>query len=98
MKHLNKNLPKVVIFGRTNVGKSTLFNRLTERRQALVSDIEGTTRDSNIGQVNWGGKSFELIDTGGIMDLKYLFGEKTKTETIEAKVQKQARDLLSRAD
>lgn len=98
MKHLNKNLPRVVIFGRTNVGKSTLFNRLTERNQALISDIEGTTRDSNIGVVNWGGKNFELIDTGGIMDLKYLFGEKTKTETIEAKVQKQARDLLSRAD
>lgn len=98
MKHLNKNLPKIIIFGRTNVGKSTLFNRLTEKNQALISSIEGTTRDSNIGQVNWGGKSFELIDTGGIIDLKYLFGKKEKTETIEAKVQKQAHGLLSQAD
>ncbi len=94
----NKKFPSVVIFGRTNVGKSTLFNKLTEKNQALVSKIEGTTRDSNIGQVNWGGKSFELIDTGGIIDLKYLIGEKTKTDDIEANVQKQARKMIKQAD
>ncbi len=94
----NKKLPTAVIFGRTNVGKSTLFNRLTEKNQALVSKIEGTTRDSNIGIVNWQGKSFKLIDTGGIIDLKYLTGKKAKTGEIEEKVQIQAREMLKRAD
>ena len=94
----NKNLPSVVIFGRTNVGKSTLFNRLTEKNQALVSKIEGTTRDSNLGAVDWRGKSFELIDTGGIMNIKYLTGKKTETGDIEEKVQIQAREMLKRAD
>ena len=108
MPKINKNLPSVIIFGRTNVGKSTLFNRLTEKNQALVSKIEGTTRDSNIGQVDWRGKTFELIDTGGIIDIKYLEGKKAKTgklrhsfseaSDIEEKVQIQAREMLKRAD
>ncbi len=98
MTKANKKLPTVVIFGRTNVGKSTLFNCLTEKKQALVSKIEGTTRDSNIGIVNWQGKSFELIDTGGIIDIKYLTGKKAKTGDIEEKVQIQAREMLKRAD
>ena len=71
-----KQLPLVVIFGRTNVGKSTLFNRLTEKHQALVSDIEGTTRDSNIGYVEWQGHTFKLIDTGGIINTKHLVSKK----------------------
>ena len=82
----NKQLPLVVIFGRTNVGKSTLFNCLTERHKALVSSIEGTTRDSNIGLVEWQQAIFSLVDTGGIIDLKYLTGIKIKTDDIEAKV------------
>jgi len=93
-----KNLPLVVLFGRTNVGKSTLFNCLTEQNKAIISDIEGTTRDSNIGIVEWGGKKFQVIDTGGIMDLKYLIKKKIQTEDIDAKVQQQARDYLKRAD
>ena len=72
MNNTKKQLPLVVIFGRTNVGKSTLFNCLIEKQQALVSKLEGTTRDSNIGQVSWQGKTFQLIDTGGIIDLKLL--------------------------
>ena len=64
------NLPLVVIFGRTNVGKSTLFNCLIEKKQALVSKIEGTTRDSNINEISWQGIKFKLVDTGGIIDLK----------------------------
>jgi len=92
----DKNLPLVVIFGRTNVGKSTLFNALVEKKQALVANIPGTTRDSNIGQVSWGRLSFNLIDTGGIIDLKYLTGQSAKTNDIEVKVQQQARQYLTR--
>ena len=94
----DKNLPLVVIFGRTNVGKSTLFNALVEKKQALVANIPGTTRDSNIGQVSWGRLSFNLIDTGGIIDLKYLTGQSAKTNDIEVKVQQQARQYLDQAD
>lgn len=61
-----KTLPKVIIIGRANVGKSTLFNRLIEKPKALTSKKAGTTRDINIGQVYWQGINFELIDTGGI--------------------------------
>jgi len=61
-----KQLPKVIIFGRANVGKSTLFNRLLEKPKALTSTIAGTTRDFLLGQVYWQGVNFELIDTGGI--------------------------------
>ncbi|MBU4375475.1 ribosome biogenesis GTPase Der, partial [Patescibacteria group bacterium] len=70
----------------------------TEKRQALVADKEGVTRDSNIGQVSWGGKTFGLIDTGGILDLKYLTGKKDKTEDVESKVQKQALEYLNKAN
>ena len=61
-----KKLPRVIIIGRANVGKSTLFNRLIEKPKALTSAIAGTTRDFLVGQVYWQGINFELIDTGGI--------------------------------
>lgn len=64
----NMNAFTVVLVGRVNVGKSTLFNTLTESKQAIVSRIAGTTRDINEGIVEWDNKSFRLLDAGGIDD------------------------------
>jgi len=55
------------VVGRPNVGKSTLFNRLTESRDAIVDEISGVTRDRKYGDVSWGSKQFSIIDTGGFI-------------------------------
>ena len=96
--------PLAVIFGRTNVGKSTLFNCLTEKKSAMVSNIEGTTRDSNIGTVDWQRANFDLVDTGGLLDSGFLLANQKKQKQnrsaadIDIKVQQQARDFLNKAD
>lgn len=61
-----KKIPKIAIIGRANVGKSTLFNTLAEKRKAIVSNIAGTTRDRNYAIVEWQNTAIQIIDTGGI--------------------------------
>lgn len=62
----SNSLPTVALIGRTNVGKSTLFNRMIEQSKALVSATAGTTRDRNDGECLWRGKTIRMVDTGGL--------------------------------
>ena len=66
----------VAIVGRPNVGKSTLFNRLTQSRQAIVNETAGTTRDRQYGKVDWKGREFSIVDTGGwVVNSEDIFEE-----------------------
>jgi GTP-binding protein len=95
MENSKTKLPLVVIFGRTNVGKSTLFNRLAERNKALISEIPGTTRDSNIAIAKWQGKIFQLIDLAG---WDHSPGSKKDKDSIEKGLKKQAEFYLKKAN
>ena len=80
----------VAIVGRPNVGKSTLFNRLTESRQAIVDDTAGTTRDRQYGKVDWGGREFSIVDTGGwVVNSEDIF---------ESEINKQVALAIEQAD
>jgi GTP-binding protein len=79
----------VVILGRPNVGKSTLFNKLTGRRRAIVGDEPGITRDRIYGRAEWRGREFHLVDTGGIIP--------DDKELIPANILNQARTALDEA-
>lgn len=83
-------MPLVAIVGRPNVGKSTLFNRLTESRKAIVSDESGTTRDRQYGKVEWGKKEFSVVDTGG-----FVTGS---DDIFEGEINKQVRVVIEEAD
>ncbi len=75
----------VAIVGRPNVGKSTLFNRLTGTRQAIVSDEAGTTRDRQYGKCEWGKREFSLVDTGGwVVNSDDVFEEEIRKQVILA--------------
>ncbi|HEU5458747.1 MAG TPA: ribosome biogenesis GTPase Der, partial [Terracidiphilus sp.] len=83
-------LPLVAIVGRPNVGKSTLFNRLTGSRRSIVGDEPGITRDRIYGEYEWAGRHFRLVDTGGIVP--------DDPELIPTEIFNQARVALEEAD
>ena len=75
----------VAIVGRPNVGKSTLFNRLTQSRRAIVSDTAGTTRDRQYGKCQWNGKEFSIVDTGGwVVKSDDIFEEAIRQQVLVA--------------
>ncbi len=95
MNKKNKKLPLVVLYGRTNVGKSTLFNRFSDKNKALVSAISGTTRDGNISLVKWQGRVFNLIDLAGP---DFYKGTNKRINEINDKLSKQINFYLNKAD
>ena len=86
----SSHLPLVAIVGRPNVGKSTLFNRLTHSRRSIVGDEPGITRDRIYGDIEWDGRIVRLVDTGGIVT--------DDKEYIPSEIYRQARVALEEAD
>lgn len=80
----------IAIVGRPNVGKSTLFNRLVKRREAIVDSVSGVTRDRHYGKSEWNGKEFSVIDTGG-----YIVGS---DDIFEGEIRKQVQLAIDEAD
>lgn len=91
MPKLKKHMSNIVaIVGRPNVGKSTLFNRLVKRRDAIVDSVSGVTRDRHYGKSDWNGKEFSVIDTGG-----YAIGS---GDIFEEEIRKQVQLAIDEAD
>ena len=83
-------IPTIVLVGRPNVGKSTLFNRLTRTRDAIVADMPGLTRDRHYGRGRLGDKPYIVVDTGGF--------EPVAKEGILSEMARQAREAIAEAD
>lgn len=86
---MSKRIPIVAIVGRANVGKSSLFNAILERREAIVADEPGTTRDSIASKANYEGHSFWIVDTAGV---------KTPEDDFELTIQEQITEAAASAD
>ena len=82
--------PVIALVGRTNVGKSTLFNRITKSRDAIVADFAGLTRDRHYGDARLGSREFIVVDTGGF--------EPEKPSGLVAEMARQARQAVAEAD
>src|SRR5271163_3725525 len=85
-----RELPLIAVCGRPNVGKSTLFNRLTGSRRSIVGDEPGITRDRIYGEYEWAGREYRLVDTGGIVP--------DDPELIPTEIYNQAKVALDEAD
>lgn len=83
-------LPTVVIVGRPNVGKSSLFNRVLGRREAVVADREGVTRDRHYQNASWNGRTFQIVDTGGFIS--------KSTDSLDDQVRQQIEVAVEEAD
>ena len=86
----HSGLPVVAVVGRPNVGKSTFFNRILGRREAIVHDAPGVTRDRNFALADWAGRSFYLVDTGGVIE--------GSDEPLDRMVRDQALHAMDEAD
>ena len=80
----------VAIVGRPNVGKSTLFNRILGRRDAIVESVSGVTRDRHYGEAEWAGREFSLVDTGGFVP--------DSSDIFELAIKEQATIAIDEAD
>jgi GTP-binding protein len=87
---VSRALPSVAVVGRPNVGKSTLFNRIVGRRQAIVEDTPGVTRDRNFARAEWTGREFYVVDTGGL--------EPDVHEPMAVEIRRQVEAALAEAD
>lgn len=87
---MSRTLPIVAVVGRPNVGKSTFFNRVIGRRQAIVDDRPGVTRDRNFARTDWAGRSFFIVDTGGVIE--------GSDEPLDRAIREQALAAVNEAD
>ena len=87
---MRRGLPVVAVVGRPNVGKSTFFNRVLGERRAIVEDVPGVTRDRNFARAEWNGRTFYLVDTGGL--------EPDSSEAMPVAIRRQVEAALAEAD